>query len=524
MGQRPVRPRPAPTADGADPAAATDPTESRATGLDVLVRRGLTWSFASSVLSRATNLVSGIVLAHILSPHDFGLFTVASVVLVLLTNLNDLGVEQSLVRWPRALEPVAPTAVSLVFGFSALLFGGFYVGAPWFAGQLGSAEATGIVRVLAIGLLINGACAIPSALLTRSFRQDRKAAADLTGFGLGIAITVVLALLGFGPWALAWGRLIGNGVNSALVFVLAPRRYRPGWSSAAARELLGSGVPLAMATIVTILVVNTDYIVVGRTLGAVALGIYTLAFNLSSWPYNLFSQPVARVSVPAFATLQHDRPALGTAFSRSLALMIAVTAPLGVLLSVMAGPAVTFIYGERWAPAAPVLVFLALLGLARVCLQFCFDLLTAVGRSRPVMYLQLTWLATLAPALYAGIALAGLPGAGIAHVAVAYGVMVPAFGWALRRAGIDLREVARAARRPLAGLPVVALGAVAARLWVPNPLASLAVAGVWGVAVYLPFVGPLLPGRIGRGLSVRGRRSRAGAAGQTADSPSPVSA
>ena len=63
-----------------------------------------------------------------------------------------------------------------------------------------------------------------------------------------------------------------------------PGRFWPGWKKAEARRLLAFGLPLAGANLLAFLVLNVDYIVVGRVLGAEALGLYMLAFNISGWP------------------------------------------------------------------------------------------------------------------------------------------------------------------------------------------------------------------------------------------------
>ncbi|HVQ96204.1 MAG TPA: lipopolysaccharide biosynthesis protein [Mycobacteriales bacterium] len=454
--------------------------------LNKLVKRGLGWSFASTGLSRLGQLISGIALARILGPNDLGVFAVATVALVLLANLNDLGIEQVLVRWPGDFAKVAPTGMTVIFGFSCALFGVFAVFAPAFAAAFRAPDATSMVRALAFGVVINGIFAVPSATLTRSFRQDRRTYADLVGFVVTTGLTLVLAVMGYGVWSLVWGRLIGNAVNSMLHMVFAPVRYRPGFDPKIARELLKGGLPLAGATLLAVAMVNVDNVIVGRMLGPTVLGLYVLAFNLSSWPVNLLSIPVARVSVPAFARLQNDPQRLRREFARSLGLLMAAAVPICVLLAVLAGPAVRVVYGEKWAGAAPALAFLAVLGLARVALQLCFDLLIAAGHSKQTMFLQGLWLVVLIPALAVGAHLGGIAGVGTAHMLVAVGVMVPAFLAALHRLGFRPLELARSIWVPVVGaVGLVVAPLLAIRLLHPD-LLVLAAGGIGGLALYLP--------------------------------------
>ncbi len=455
------------------------------------VGQGLRWSMVSTVVARAGAVLSGVILARLLDPRDYGVYTVAFVTLVLLANVNDLGLETTLVRWPGDVAAVAPTAVTVIFGASVALFAAAWAGAPYLARSLSSPEATGIIRLLAVCVVINGAFAVPSGLLTRTFRQDKRALADVAGFVLSTAVTVALAAAGHGAWSLAWGRLVGNTVNGVLHLAMAPVRFRPGFHAGQARALLGAGIPVAGALLCATAVYNVDYVVVGRVIGPVALGLYVMAFNLSSWPVSLFTEAVSRVSVAGFARLQGDMDALRAAFTRSLTLLMAAAAPVCILIAVLAEPLVRFVYGNRWAPAAEALRFLVVLGLVRVAFHLGYDVLVAVGRGRAALAIQLLWLAALVPAVIVGARSGGIRGTGVAHMVVSVTVVVPALLVALRRAGFHPRETVAGLGRPLAGGVVAAALAVAGQAVAAGNLGRLALGGTLGLAGYLAVVAPL---------------------------------
>lgn len=452
------------------------------------VRRGLGWSLVSSILSRMGTFVAGIVLAHLLSPDDYGAFTVALVAMLVLVNLNDLGIETTLVRWPGRIDDVGPTAVTLMFAFSVVLFGICAVAAGPFATAMGSPHATRLVQVMAFSIVINGLFAGPSAMLTRSFQQERRTAADLTGFFVGTGLTVVLAVLGLGAWSLAWGRLVGNAVVSIMHFALAPARIRPGWNAAAARRLLANGLPIAGATVLAVAVLNVDYVIVGHEMGATALGIYTLAFNLASWPVTFFAVTVERVAVPAFSRLQHDRKRLQAGYDKAIVALAAVTIPVCLLIGVLADPLIRFVYGHKWVAAVAVLPLLAALGFFRVVFQLWADLLVAVGAGRRVLATQVVWLV----ALTAGISVAvphGLVAVGTAHVVVAGGIILPVYLITLRGIARPAGESRRLVRVAAAGIPAGLVAALA--LLVPGPPVAKLVLG--GPACLLVYVLLLLP-------------------------------
>ncbi len=448
------------------------------------VRSGLRWSLVSTVLGRILNPLLGIVLARILTPEDFGVFAVALVALSALISINDLGVTLAVVRWPGKVDEVARTATSVAIAGSVLFYAACFVSAPWVASALNSPDATGVLRLLALGVIIDGAGSVPLAFITRSFRQDQRMVADWSGFLVSAGVTIGLAAAGFGAWSLAWGRIVGNLVNTSLLYRLSPLRPRPGWDRDRARELLRFGLPLTGSSFLVFAMLNVDYVVVGHELGTVALGIYLLAFNLSSFPVNVLSTSIRRVLVPAFARFQHDHAALRDVFLRWMHHLALLTVLLCTLLAALAYPTILFVYGTKWRGAAPVLVSLALLGGTRVLIEFIYDVFVAVGHSRPLLWLQGLWVVLLVPALTAGARLDGVRGVGFAHAVVAVGIMLPVFSRALHPIGISMVDVGRQLARPLLGAAAAGTAGVLTVHVLGEGFAGLAVGGLVIVAVY----------------------------------------
>jgi PST family polysaccharide transporter len=470
----------------------TEPT-TEGPSLGGQVRKGLTWSLLNTVIGRVGTVLVGIVLARILSPEDYGTFAVALVALNALLSMNELGVSLALIRWPGQLDRIGPTVATLAVSGSAGLYALCFLAAPWFAGVMGAPHATGVLRLLTASVLIDGVTAVPSALLTREFRQDKRMLAEFVSFGISTAVSVGLALAGFGAWSLAWGRLAGNGASALAFLALAPVRYRPGWDGTEARRLLAFGLPLAGSSLLVFAMLNIDYVVVGSMLGPVALGFYLMAFNLSSWPVNVFSVAARRVSLAGFSRLADDPGRFAAAVTKGLALLMAATVPVCVLLGVLAAPLVEFVYGPKWAPAAGALRWLAVLGAARVAAELAYDALVAAGRPRATLWLQGLWTLALVPALTLGAYVGGIGGVAAGHAVVAGLLILPAFALAVRRSGIGLGRMGAALARPAAGGAVVAAAALAAlRLALPGgPFVELAVAGTAGMAGYALVVAPM---------------------------------
>src|ERR1035437_7076734 len=440
--------------------------------------RALGVSFINIAAARLGTLAFGILLARLLGPHEFGTYAVAFVALLAVLSFNELGVSLAIVRWPGEPREIAPTVVTLSCISSVILFAGFFLAAPAFAATMGAPAAAPVIRVLAICILIDGVVAVPAALLQRSFRQDRRMIADQTSVWLGTAVSVGLAWAGFGAMSLGIGQAAGSLASGILLLVFSPLPFRFGFDVAKARALLGFGLPLAGSSILVFLVGNVDNLVVGHVLGATSLGFYVLAWNLSSWPVQMFSQPV-RIDAPAFfARLQHDPATMRTGFLSGAGILGSLTLPVCLFISGAAAPIVTFVYGARWAPAAHALTWLALLGALRILFELVYDYFVVLARSRVVFTIQLAWLVTLIPALVVGVRADGIRGAAIAGVAVAIFVVLPWYLIELHRVGIRGFALGVQLRMPLIGGVGVGLLAVDLGRVLPSNFTALALSGV----------------------------------------------
>ncbi|MFG2340831.1 oligosaccharide flippase family protein [Streptomyces yangpuensis] len=410
------------------------------------------WSLINTVVMRLGNFATGIILArYFLGPEAWGVYGIAQTVLLVLLSANELGVSLAIVRWEGDPRRFAPTVLTLSAVSSCLLYAVLFATAPAVADVLGSPEASGVLRVMCLCVVLDGLSQVPAGFLTREFAQGRRMAVDALNFVLSTAVTLLLAVQGWGAMSFAWGSVVGNVAALIGCCLAAPGTLKFGWDREQARALLKFGLPLAGASMLALGVVNVDTMVVGSTLDPLALGFYVLAFNISGWPVRIISEAARRVSFAGFSRLADSPQALAAGFARALGVVTAATVPLCVLLAALAAPVVGLVYGERWLPAAGALPWLMALGLVRIGCELAYDCLVAIGRRRSLIAVQGLWLVLLIPALVVGARGGGIVGVAQGHVVVAAAVVVPVFLLALHRGGIPLGTLARACAWPLLG-------------------------------------------------------------------------
>jgi len=462
-----------------------------------LVRRGLAWGIVNSITMRMATLVVGIVLARLLTPEAFGAFAVALVIQTILINFADLGMSADLIRnrdWHRRVPTVS--TISLLAG--GILSAAMIASAPVLASSLGSRQASPVIAVMSLSLVIAGAGVAPFAALQRNFQQSRYFVVVVASFLLGSTVTIVLIVgFGWGAMALAVGKLVEQTCSVTLQFLLTRTRPRVGFERSVARSALAFGLPVCGANALSWLVLNVDYMVIGRTAGAVTLGLYVLAFNMASWPANALVQAIRNVALPVFSRL--DGASSARSFVSSLAVVFAAAALVAALLAPLARPLVAFAYGTKWLGSAGALGVLALFGAMRVVFDLMATYLIARGGSRPVLLVQLAWVAALVPAMIVGVHAGGIVGAGVAHVVVGSCLVLPAYALALGRYGVARSALVRAAAPPIAAALVAAEAVWASSRITDVAWRSLLIGVVSGVLVYLPLLYRWLRARLSGG-------------------------
>lgn len=485
-----------PRGDVSDPSAATDDSRS----LSANVRRGALWIFASNLLLRLANVLITAVVAHILSPRDFGVFAVALTAYVIVGSIYDVGVSSCLIRADLDIDRLAPTVATIALVSSAILAGAMVALARPFAVALGSPAAVGPIRVMALGVLFAGFFAVPNAQLIRDFKQDKIFLANAISFVPSTALLIILAEAGGGATAFAWSKVVGQFVLGGVLIAVAPRHYRPGLARSALSLVLKFGIPLAGANFVNYILLNVDYAFVGHLLGAAALGVYMLAFTLASAPYSVLGSVINNVSMPAFSRVKHDPALLKSAMATALRTVLLIVLPICAMTIALARPLILTVYGARWAAAANVLVILSLYGAVfMACLLFA-NVLTSFGKTKFLLVLQLIWIGTLVPAMALGVHKDGIVGAAYAHVAVIVPVVLPSYLLALKRVtGVRFTALGKAALPALLASSAAALAAWGAASQLSDPLAQLIAGLAAGGLVYVICVGPQVAAALGLG-------------------------
>jgi PST family polysaccharide transporter len=297
--------------------------------------------------------------------------------------------------------------------------------------------------------------------------------------------SVALAVAGHGAWALAWGTVAGSLAYTASLWLMA--RDRPDlalWRTSREdlRGVLGFGVPAAGSSLLARLIFDIDYLIVGRLVGAVAVGYYTLAFRIPELLIVNVFFVLSGVTFPLYSRMKDDAVRLGRSYLFSVRLFSLYGVCAGVGLAVAAPVVVPVVFGEKWSDAVVPLVALALYAACRAVGVGANDVFKALGRPGLSVRLSLIRLVVLTPVLVAGAHWWGMVGVAWAQLGTSLLFTLLLQGVAIRVLGLTWRDLGSAvAPALLAGSAVAVAGFAVAQLPLV-PVASLVAVVAAGTA------------------------------------------
>ena len=363
--------------------------------------KGALWQGLAQVLGKSAVLVTTVVLARLLVPAQFGLVSLALVLITYAEAIADVGVAQALVYLPRSRANVRAALVcSLAFG--CLLFAVALLVAPGVADLFHRADVTPLVRLLALTLPAAAVSAVPEALLRRDLRFQRLTVATVGRALVTGTVSIGLGLAGAGAYSLAWGSVFGAVSYAAVTWALVDDR--PGiavWQTSRQelRAVLRYGVPVASGTLLAKLVFDVDYLIIGALLGAKALAFYTLAFRLPELLIINVFFVLSAVTFPLYSRARDNPERLRRGYLLSVRLQSLYGVCAGVGLAIIAPLIVPVLFGEAWRPSVEPLVGLALYASCRSLGAGANDVYKALGRPGLSVALSVARLVVLVPAL-----------------------------------------------------------------------------------------------------------------------------
>ena len=372
-------------------------------GLKQKTVSGLIWSFTDSLFGQGIQFVVGIVLARILSPHDFGLIGMLTIFIAISQSFIDSGFSQALIR----KQDCSPTDYSTVFYFNMVIGIIFYLLLFVSSGAISSffnePQLKLLVRVLGLNLMLISFSIIQRTILTKelNFRlQTRISVVGSVGSGI---IAITMAYKGFGVWSLVALTLSKFGLTSLFLWIWSV--WKPLWifSRTSFKELFSFGSKLLVSGLIDTIYRNIYYFVIGKFFSTVELGYYARADQFQAIPSQSITEIISRVSYPVLSSIRDDPILLKSGYKKLIKSTMLISFLLMLGLAVIAKPMIITLIGEKWLPSAVYLQLLCFVGMLYPLHALNLNMLNVQGRSDLFLRLEIIKKILAVPIIVIGV-------------------------------------------------------------------------------------------------------------------------
>lgn len=343
---------------------------------------GMVWTAVQKYSTMIIQFISGIILARLLTPHDYGCIGMLSIFMALAETFIDGGFGSALIQKKNPTQQDYSTIFFWNLGMSAVLYAILFFSAPAIARFYDIPLLCPVLRVQALVLFIHAFNLVQRNQLRKKLNFKLLSIITVTTSLISLGVTIYMAYKGCGVWALVAQNLIGAAIPAIVFWFYV--RWRPIWTFSwkSFKELFSFGAFMFLSNLINKFCAKLTGLLIGKFYSANTLGYYSKAMSTEQLASSSISSIVTSVTYPLYAQVQDDKAALSNMIKRLTTTIAYITFPLMFVLLLTAKPIFVLLYSEKWVASVPYFQILCLIGLEE-CLQAVnTQTLAAIGKSK----------------------------------------------------------------------------------------------------------------------------------------------
>ncbi len=382
--------------------------------------KGVGWMALSQITQMVLQFVIIAILAHLLTPSDFGLIAMIVVFTNFASLFSNLGLTYAIIQKKDASALLLSSTFWVNLGVGLLLTVAFAAFSPLIAAFYEQSALIPLIAVLSLTFLISSLGGIQSALFAKELNFRILAIINMCSLAAGGLAAIILAFDGFGVWALVWFTLTITIIKTALLCVCSKWRPSLTFSWSEERKIIKYGLNLTGFNFVHYFARNLDNLLIGRFLGSAPLGFYDRAYQLMLFPLTNISAVLGQVAFPSLSIIQHDKKRVREAYIEATRLIAAITFPLATGLLVLARPFILTVFGPQWTTSILLVQVLSVASLIQSVETTVGWIYLSQARTDVMFRIGVLGMVVVAISFFVGLKLGGLLGLTISYTVATY--------------------------------------------------------------------------------------------------------
>ena len=371
---------------------------------------GMLWTALQKYSTMFISFVSGIILARLLTPYDYGCIGMLAIFMVLAESFIDGGFGSALIQKKRPSQEDYSTIFFWNIGMAVLMYAILFFTAPAISRFYNIPLLCDVLRVQGLVLFIFAFNIIQRNQLRKKLNFKLLSIVTITTSIIALGVTVFMAYKGFGVWALVAQNLITSAIPAIVFWFYV--KWRPVWtfSWTSFKELFGFGFYMFLTHLLNSFGQQLQGLLIGKVYNASTMGYYSKAHSTEKMASHSISQVMTQVTYPLYSEAQDDKMQLANIIRRLTMTLSYLTFPMMFILLLCAKPIFILLYSDRWLQSIPYFQVLCIAGMAG-CLQSVNNqAIAAIGKSRVMFSWTIIKRTVSIVMMVGGLALFGIKG------------------------------------------------------------------------------------------------------------------
>ena len=343
---------------------------------------GMVWTAFQKYSKMGIQFISGIILARLLTPYDYGCIGMLSIFMVLAEAFIDGGFGSALIQKKRPTQVDYSTVFWWNIGMSVIMYSILFLSAPAISKFYDIPLLRDVLRVQGIVLFIYALNIIQRNQLKKKLNFKLLSIVSVSTSIIALSITIFMAYKGFGVWALVVQNLIVAAIPSLVFWFYV--KWKPIWtfSWSSFKELFGFGFFMFLTHLLNNFSTKIQGLLIGKVYSPSTMGYYSKASSTENLASYSISSIMGQVTYPLYAEAQNDFLQLSNMIKRLTTTIAYITFPLMFILILCAKPFFVLLYSDRWLQSVPYFQVLCLAGLAGCLQSVNLQAIAAIGKSK----------------------------------------------------------------------------------------------------------------------------------------------
>lgn len=350
---------------------------------------GMVWNALEKFSVQGISFVLNIILARLLTPHDYGVIGMLSIFIVLSTVFVESGFSRALIQKQNRTEIDFSTILIFNILISIFLYLVLFICSPAIAKFYKTPELIKLQRILFLVLIINSFTVVQNAKF--QIQVDFKKIALINSLATIVSgvMAIIAAYKGLGAWALVIQTLSKSLFTAVVYWILGHWIPKTGFSFASFKSLFKYSSKLLASSLLYTTLNNINNLVIGKLYNPSNLGFFTRAQQFPNVTAGTLDSVLTNSTFPLMASQQNNHEELVNTFKKLIRLTAMIIFPAMTGLALLGKPLILVLLGEKWFPSVELLFWLSL---SNIWLPLCSlnqNMLNSIGRSDVILKIDI---------------------------------------------------------------------------------------------------------------------------------------